>query len=457
MKLHSQPIDEHNEVPLADEGRLEEIIDGFAGREKSGRRPAGKNACYVVCIDSQKEELIRHAELAEILGLVRAQGDDVVGHEVHRPREVNARTLIGRGACEAIAERAHACGANLLLIDTELTPSQTRNLEDATGMPVADREGVILNVFLRHARTRKARVQVEIAHLEYLRPRIRGLGLEMDQQAGGVMGSRGPGETASELLARHLDGRLLELRKALARLERSAGVQRGSRDGCRRIVLLGYTNAGKTTIMNGLAGTTLSAWDMPFETLDTTSRCLTRHGGEVVLSDTVGFIRRLPERLLTSFASTLEEAREASLLALVVDLSDPEWRRHLAITEEILVKLGADALPRYYVFNKVDRLGSVPPEAALRRAAGEHGYMCVSGHDPEAMARLRETLLGIARGDQKQIQVFVPYRATRAMALVYGRCRVDNAESDDRGVSFSIAAEPHVVAAIERALAEELP
>src|SRR6185312_3400407 len=174
------------------------------------------------------------------------------------------------------------------------SPSQARNLEDAAGIPVADREAIILNVFLRHARTRRAKIQVEAAQLEYLRPRIRGVGLDMDQQTGGMARARGPGETASELLARKLDGRLLELHKALRRLDASGRTQRRMRAGCRRMALVGYTNAGKTSLMNALTGAGLSARDVPFETLDTTSRCLTRHGGDVIVSDTVGFIRRLP-------------------------------------------------------------------------------------------------------------------------------------------------------------------
>ncbi len=456
MKVYSRPIDEHGEAPLADDGKLEEIVAQFERRKDAAARPRGKNACYVVCLTREREGHARDAEIAEILGLIEAQGDSVVGHEVYQPRQLNARTLIGRGACEAIAERARAAGANLLVIDAEVTASQARNLEDVTGMAIADREGVILNVFLRHARTKKARLQVEIAQLEYLRPRIRGLGLDMDQQAGGLMGSRGPGETASELLARRLDDRLVELKKALAKLQRSAQVQRGGRGGCKRIVLLGYTNAGKTTLMNGLAGTSLSAKDMPFETLDTTSRCLTRHGGEVLLSDTVGFIRRLPERLLASFASTLDEARQASLVALVVDLSDLEWRRHLEITIDVLKRLGADALPRFYVFNKLDRVASPPAEDELRSVAQEHPYRCVSGRDPASMAALRDSLVATVRQDEARLEVFVPYQAARALALIYGRCRVDRAESSERGVAFSVAGDPRILARLEDLLREDL-
>src|SRR5690606_24589381 len=165
----------------------------------------------------------------------------------------------------------------------------------------------ILNVFERNAATRRARAQVEIAHLEYLRPRIRGIGLNMDQQMGGSNKARGPGETASELLARQLDGRIAELRRRLEQLKRSDASGRKHRAGTSRVVLVGYTNAGKTSLMNALTHAGLSAKDRPFETLDTTSRRLSSHGGDVLLSDSVGFIRRLPERLFASFESTLAE------------------------------------------------------------------------------------------------------------------------------------------------------
>src|SRR5262249_8818488 len=160
----------------------------------------------------------------------------------------------------------------------------------------------------------------------------------------------------SELLARKLDDRLEELRKALRRLETSEQTRRRKRDGCARMALVGYTNAGKTSLMNALTGAGLSARDMPFETLDTTSRCLTRPGGDVLMSDTVGFIRRLPERLLESFASTLAEIAEASLLVVVVDASDHELDLHLDTTRALIEKVGAASVPRFFVFNKLDRL-----------------------------------------------------------------------------------------------------
>ena len=298
----------------------------------------------------------RRAQLEEITGLVEAQGDRVVGRDVHRVHKPDPRTLIGPGVAQRIGEVARGEGADLLVVDAELSPSQTRNVEDASGLPVCDREAVILNVFERHAATPRARIQVEIAHLQYLRPRIRGIGLNMDQQAGGIMGSRGSGETASELFARRLDGRLADLRRRLTRLKEADRVQRRRRANCQRIVLVGYTNAGKTSLMNGLSSTDLPVRDRPFETLDTTSRCLTRHGGDVLLSDSVGFIRRLPDRLLASFESTLAEAIEASLLLVVVDASDPERAEHLRTTDQILERLGASDVPRFVVFNKADKM-----------------------------------------------------------------------------------------------------
>lgn len=456
MKFQSKPIEEHQEVPLADEGRFEQLVAHWAQRHTGpAESGSGHNRDYVVSVGNWQDATARDAQLAEILALVRAQGDDVVGHETLRRARPDPKTFLGRGASLEIAARAAEHGADLLVVDAELSPSQARNLEDVTGLSVCDREAVILNVFLRHAKTRKARIQVEIAHLEYLRPRIHGLGLDLDQQAGGMMRARGPGETASELLARQLDGRLAELRKQFARLGRAGDTQRKGRDACARIVLVGYTNAGKTSLMNALTSAGLSARDVPFETLDTTSRCLTRHGGDVILSDTVGFIRRLPERLLASFESTLAEIHEASLVVVVVDASDPEQDMHLQTTEAQIERLGAGQVPRFYVFNKVDRLGAAVPEASLdvhmKRASHGHGHMAVCSHDRETIERLRAALLQEARREQRQVRLFVPYQATEVMTRVYAECRVVAAEAVSRGLVLTIEGRPHVVARLRRA------
>ena len=458
MKFSSGPIDEHAEVPLADDGRWEDLVEHWKGRQSSGRSEGGANSCYVVSVTTPRvaanpdAQLAAHADaqLAEILGLVEAQGDRVVGQVVHRLVKPDPRTLLRSGVADRVGSEARDCGADLLVIDAELTPSQTRNLEEACGLPVCDREAVILNVFQRHAKSRRARVQVEIAHLEYLRPRIRGIGLNMDQQAGGVMGSRGPGETASELLARRLDGRLADLRRVLAGLKESGGAQRKRREQCARIALVGYTNAGKTSLMNGLTAAGLSARDRPFETLETTSRSLTRHGGDIILSDTVGFIRRLPERLFASFESTLAEVAEASLLLLVADVSDPECALHLTTTEEQLERLSAGDIERFYVFNKTDRLAEPARDDVLAGWSKGHDYMALCSQDEAALRELRERVLAAARGGLLVRRVFVPYRASAVSQDIYAHCRVLAATPTEDGMEFEIEGKPHWVERIVR-------
>jgi len=456
MKFESKPVKEHDEVPLADDGELENLVEHFKNR--AARREGShstEGGCYVVCVGDWTEDYSRDAQLAEIVGLVGAQGDRVVGSETIKQRHSDPATVLRSGKAKAAAERAVGLGANMLIVDAELKPSQIRNLEDLAGMPVCDREGVILNVFLRHAKTQTARIQVEIAHLSYLKPLICGLGVDMDQQAGGIMGGRGPGETASELLARRLDKRLAEMKKALRRVQVAGESQRRRRDESKRIALVGYTNAGKTTLMNNLASTELLAQDMPFVTLDTTVRCLTRHGGDVLLSDTVGFIRRLPDRLLASFETTLAELREATLIVPVVDASDPEWEMHLETTHKMLVTLGAEKIPRHYVFSKADRLESLPSKKVIDQVSSGHAYQFISNHDKDAIGLLKETLLGRARADLRRTRVYVPYQATKAMELVHRSCRVIETETKPNGLLFNLEAESYVIDEIKRLGAEQ--
>jgi len=453
LKFNSRPISEHSEVPLADQGQFERLVEHWSARQAASTTSGSEaSACYVVSVGPERDPQVRAAQLTEIVSLVQHQGGHVVGQEIHHLAEPNPRTLLGSGTAQAMADRARAAGATMLVLDAELSASQTRNLEDAAGIAICDREAIILNVFLRHARTRRAKIQVEIAELEYLRPRIRGVGLDMDQQTGGSKHARGPGETASELLARKLDRRLAELRKALIRLETSAKAQRQQRGECQRLVIVGYTNAGKTSLMNALTSAELSARDMPFETLDTTSRCLTRHGGEVVVSDTVGFIRRLPERLLASFESTLSEIGEASLLVIVVDASDYERELQLASTLQLLERMGAGEIPRFYVFNKLDRLASFPSSDELVRWSGGEPWAVLSTRDPEAVAKLEAALLLAVRREEHELTAFVPYGATQLLGLIYGKCRVMASDATDEGLTLHIRGPRSVLSRIEHDL-----
>ncbi len=447
MKFHSKPIDEHVEVPLADAGQLEDLTTQF-DTKRLRPRTAHKdgNACYVLSVVRRRRS-IPQAQLAEITGLVEAQGDRIVGRESQRLATPDLRTFIGRGVATRVAAAAQASGADMLVVDAELTPSQTRNLEDLVGLPIGDREAVILNVFERHATTARARTQVEIAHLQYLRPRIRGIGLNMDQQAGGIMGSKGAGETASELFARRLDDRLAELQRRLSRLKVSDRAQRSRRSSCARLVLVGYTNAGKTSLMNALSCAELSVRDRPFETLDTTSRSLSRYGGDILLSDTVGFIRDLPERLYASFETTLAEAAEASLLVVVLDVSDPEVQRHLDSTQQVLERLGAGDTPRFVVFNKMDQCPEIDDEH-LRQLAGGAPFAALSAHNPEDIANLRARLLEASRAGHATREVFVSYARADLTKAIYARCRVLRSAAAPTGTQFLIEGPAHVVAHI---------
>jgi GTP-binding protein HflX len=444
-KLSSKPLTEHAEVPLADAGRLEALVASFEARRPKAHPTEQQSTCYVASVGPERDPLVRGAQLAEILALVRSQGGRVVGHEICHLSEPHPHSLLGKGLAREVAERARERGATLLVVDAELSPSQVRNLEDAAGIAVCDREAIILNVFLRHARTRRAQVQVEIAQLEYLRPRIRGVGLDMDQQTGGQRAARGPGETASELLARKLDDRLVELKKAQKRADTAARTQRRQRAGCRSLALVGYTNAGKTSLMNALTRAGLSARDVPFETLDTTSRSLTRHGDDVVLSDTVGFIRRLPRRLLASFESTLAEIVEADLLVIVVDVSDPERETQLQTTLELVEKLGASGTARFYVFNKADRLASAPPAEELARLSSGQPWALLSSSDPAQVSELGKALLDAVRPSSELKRAFVPYTAREALSLIYASCRVLGSAASEAGLELEFQAAASVV------------
>ena len=444
MRFYSQPVPEHEEVPLADGGEWERLVD------QTPITPEHPGV-YVLSLSRQSDPLVRHAQLVEICELVRAQGDQILGQEIRMLTRTHPRTLLGKGTCREVAERARACGATMIVLDAELSPSQMRSLEDLTGLSVADREGVILNVFLKHASTRRARVQVEIAQLEYLRPRIRGVGIDMDQQMGDVAGSRGPGETASELLARKLDGRLAELEKQQLKLHLAEQQQRRGRSQCRRIALVGYTNAGKTSLMNALTAEKLSARQRPFETLDTTSRSLSRHGQRVLLSDTVGFIRRLPERLLASFESTLAEIREAHLLTLVVDVNDYEWQSHLDTTTQMLERLGADKIRRFYVFNKADLLDHVPWDLLQERSQG-FPFRLLSSHNQDAVKLLKQDLLDLVRQELASRTLFVPYSATTVMSKIYRDCRVLKSLPTPRGLRLDLQAEERILQQIKEEL-----
>ncbi|MCC6746096.1 MAG: GTPase HflX [Deltaproteobacteria bacterium] len=327
--------------------------------------------------------------------------------------------------------------ATVVIFDHDLTPSQLRNLEAATGAEVLDRSSVILAIFQRHARTREARLQVEIARLNYLTPRLREARGGADRQRGGI-GGKGAGESALELDRRRVRDRIAELRQELVALERDVGQRRSRRSQLDTVALVGYTNAGKSSLMRALTGSEVLVEDQLFATLDTATRVLQplTHP-RILVSDTVGFIKKLPHDLVASFRSTLEEARGAALLLHVVDAADPAWRSQLEVTRTVLGELDAGENPTLVVLNKADRLD---PE--VRRALAEElpDALIISAKRPEDVAALRERILGFFERDMVEGELFVPYRAQRLVHATYEACRVLGETHEETGTRLRVRA-----------------
>jgi len=339
--------------------------------------------------------------------------------------------------------------ATLVLVDHELTPSQARNLERATGAEVLDRTAVILAIFQRHARTREARLQVEVARLSYVAPRLRETGGGRDRQGGGI-GGRGAGESASELDRRKVRDRIAELRAELASIERESGARRQRRSTQNTVSLVGYTNAGKSSWMRALTGSGVLVEDKLFATLGTTVRALQPESAtRVLVSDTVGFIKHLPHDLVASFRSTLEEARDSDLLLHVVDASDPACEAQIAVTCEVLASIGATESPRWMVLNKVDRLDAA---ARARVAAAHPEALLLSAKRGDDVAHLRAELLAFFERDLEEEVLLVPYALQRLVAEAHARGHVLEQTHDASGTRLRLRAAPAVLARLRDAL-----
>lgn len=333
---------------------------------------------------------------------------------------------------------------SVVVVDQELSPSQLSNLERATGVTVLDRTGVIVDIFHRHARSREARMQVEIARLNYLAPRLRESTGRSERQQG-----RGSGDSAVELDRRKIRDRLAELREGLASIQQDQAQRRYARRDQLRVALVGYTNAGKSSLMRALTGSQVLVADQLFATLDTTVRALhpeTRP--RVLVSDTVGFIQKLPHDLVASFRSTLDEALEASLLLYVVDGSDPTWAAQLEVTREVLREIGAHEVPSRLVFNKADRFSPEQREA-LRERYPE--ALLLSAHAPEDVAALRQHVLDYFERSMVEAELVIPYARQGRIGEVYEHARVIAEEYDEHGRRLRIRALPAAVARLTHA------
>lgn len=338
---------------------------------------------------------------------------------------------------ESIESPAPVEHADVVIFDCDLTPSQLRNLESATGAIVLDRTGVIIEIFSRHARTRAAKLQVEIARLNYLAPRIRETGGGKDRQGGGI-GGKGAGESSAELDRRHIRDRIKELKDELEGVQNESTVRRNRRDSENSVALVGYTNAGKSSLMRAMTGSEVLVADKLFATLDTTVRPMHPPSvPKVLLSDTVGFIKKLPHDLVASFRSTLEEALNSDLLLFVVDASDPTFRQQLEVTRQVLGEIHALEIPGRLVLNKRDRLS--PEDIDALRAEFPEAIL-LSTRDAADLAALRETLLAFFERDMQEAKLVVPYNIQGAIGEIRRAMRVLEETYDERGVTLRVRA-----------------
>jgi GTPase len=354
----------------------------------------------------------------------------------------------------ASARPGGAARASVVLVDHDLTPTQQRNLERATGAEVHDRTSVILGIFHRHARTREARLQVEIARLAYLAPRLRETGGGGDRARGGIGGRMGAGESALELDRRRIRDRMAELRRDLAAIEGTAQVRRSRRGDLPTIALVGYTNAGKSSLMRALTGSHVYVADELFATLETTVRVLApRTDPPVLVSDTVGFIKKLPHDLVASFRSTLQEAASADLLLRLVDASDPAFRDHMRVVGEVLAEIGADG-PSWTLLNKMDR---VEPARAADLALELPDAIPLSAFRPQDVAALRDRILVHFFGELEVDELSVPWVRHQLVHAIHERCQVLSERHDELGTRLEVRAPRQVLERLRAELrAEEL-
>ena len=373
-----------------------------------------------------------HVSLDELERLLDTAGGEAFARLVQVRAAYNARTCIGSGKVAELGELCQKEDIHLAVFDFDLSPSQIRNLEDDLGdVRVIDRSMLILDIFALHATSGEGKLQVELAQLKYTAPRLTGHGTELSR-LGGTIGTRGPGETQLESDRRHMKRRIDALEAQLAEMESTRATMRAARDrsGIPKVAIVGYTNAGKSTLLNYLTNAGVLSEDKLFATLDPTTRRLELEDGEsLLLTDTVGFIRKLPHHLIKAFRSTLEEAAYADILLVLIDATDPEGEAHLAVTEQLLEELGAGEKPTLYVFNKCDCV----PE--LMNASQEReNTVYISARTGYGVDGLLERLLSIVRQEKKRVRLCFPYTEQGRMSAVYHYGTVESISYEENGV-----------------------
>lgn len=374
--------------------------------------------------------------LDELALLADTAGAEVIDKIIQEKDKIDPAYFIGRGKAEMISDRANENKADILIFDDDLNPAQIRNLEKLSGKKILDRSGLILDIFARRAKTKEARTQVELAQLNYLLPRLTRQWTHLSRQVGGI-GTRGPGETQLEVDRRMIRTRIALLTKELFKIKSQREVRRQSRELILKIALVGYTNAGKSTLLNELTESDVFVEDRLFATLDATVRRMKlTSNSHVLLIDTVGFIRKLPHHLVASFMSTLEEARVADVLLHVVDVSHPHFQDHISVVKDVLTQLEISTKPTLYVFNKIDRLQDA---GLMERLKNEfQPSVFVSAINGEFLNDLKNEIEHLVAGTVVELDLAVEISRPEVVSKMYELAEVLNIDYGEDAVQIKL-------------------
>ncbi|HEX7928301.1 MAG TPA: GTPase HflX [bacterium] len=376
----------------------------------------------------------------ELRDLAASVGCQVVGEMFQIRAKIDPGTFIGSGKLEEARAEVLTCGADLVIFDNNLSPSQGERVEKALKVMVMDRTQLILEIFRRNARTHQARLQVELAQLEYMLPRLVGMWAHLDRERGGIGGSKGAGEKQIDIDRSLIRHRIAKLKKELLHVDQERRTQKKRRTNCFQVSLVGYTNAGKSTLMNRLTDADVLVENRLFATLDSTTRVMLKDfQPRILLSDTVGFIKQLPHELVASFQSTLEVARDADLLLHVVDLSHEASEEHIQTTETVLEEIGADTIPRLLVFNKVDLVNDRVALALARRRWPNAFFTSALADDIEP---LRHKIAQFFEKAMITAPVLLRYTEYGELSKIYEWSRVDAVRYEPDGIHLTITSTP---------------
>ena len=385
-----------------------------------------KNRAVLVGLNAHclsAEENADDTSMEELADLLETAGGVCVGTVFQNKDAPDPRTSIGEGKAAEVKELVGAMGADMVVVDNPLSPSQQRVLSEELGVQVLDRAALILDIFAQRARTREGRLQVELAQYQYLLPRLLGMWTHLERQEGAI-GTRGPGETQLETDRRHIRRKIQKLREELEQVRRVRATQRTRREKNEVpvVAIVGYTNAGKSTLLNRLTGADIPANNRLFDTLDTTTRTLEISDTcTVLLSDTVGFIRKLPHHLVEAFKATLEELSYADLLLHVIDASNPLWREQAAVVEQLIVELGAEQTPRIDVFNKCDKFtGDILPHGA--------DIVSISAKTGQGLDELLEKIGGRLDTGACRVVLRLPYDQGGVVDMLHRQAKVERVD-----------------------------